>query len=283
MNADRIIQWKLDCIQAREFVIRAAHKSGAGHVGGSMSAIEIFRACLAVMKISPEDADTADNDWFVLSKGHGCLGWYAVLAQQGFIKEEELFTFEDLNSRLQGHIDRGHFYPFARVSTGSLGQGLSAGIGIRLSMIRKNHSGKVVVILGDGECQEGMVLEAAMFAGFQKLNGIVAIIDNNTMQLIGKTDGILSIKPTKEVWKSFGWEVMEIDGHEIQHVVNALRMGLEHKERPFLIIANTMKGHGISFMEGNPRWHHRAPDRQEASKALMELENAREKVVKGAK
>ncbi|MBW2148834.1 MAG: transketolase [Deltaproteobacteria bacterium] len=282
MNSEKVLQWKRDCIEARELVIRGGHKSGAGHAGGSLSAIEIFRGCLAAMKFDPQKPESEDSDWLVLSKGHACLGWYAVLAQQGYITVDELLTFERLDSRLQGHIDRSHFYPYARISTGSLGQGLSAGIGMRLSMMRKNRPGRVVVILGDGECQEGMVLEAAMFAGFHKLRGLVAVIDDNKLQLVGKTDDVLSIKPTRKVWESFGWETMEIDGHDIQQVVSALETGLENREKPVLIVANTVKGKGISFMEDNFLWHHRAPNDQEKEQALEELKQARLELMKGA-
>ncbi len=282
MNSEQLLQWKLDCIEARELVIRGGHQSGAGHAGGSLSAIEIFRGCLAAMKFNPNNPEMEDSDWLVLSKGHGCLGWYAVLAQQGYISVDELLSFEHLDSRLQGHIDRGHFYPFARISTGSLGQGLSAGIGIRLSMIRKNRPGRVVVILGDGECQEGMILEAVMYAGFHKVEGLVAVIDNNKLQLVGKTDEVLSIRPARKVWEAFGWDTTEIDGHDIQQVVGALEASLKPREKPILIVANTVKGQGISFMQGNYLWHHRAPNNEEKEQALEELKQARLELIKRA-
>ncbi len=280
MTSKEILQqWRLDCNQARELVIRASHKAGAGHTGGSLSAIEIFRGCLATMKFNPHDPESEENDWFVLSKGHACLGWYAMLAQQQYITTEELLTFERLGSRLQGHIDRGHFYPFARISTGSLGQGLSAGIGMRLSMLRKNRQGRVVVIIGDGECQEGMVLEAIMYAGYHKVAGLVAIMDNNKFQLVGETDGILNMGPMKKVCESFGWKTAEIDGHDIEQVVDALKTGLKNREQPVLIVANTMKGQGVSFIQGDFRWHHRAPNDQEEEQAIKELQQARQKLM----
>ena len=279
MGLKEIIQCKLDCNQARELVIRAGHKAGAGHIGGSLSAIEILRACLATMKFDFHAPESEENDWLVLSKGHCCVGWYAMLAQQKHITVEELLTFEDLGSRLQGHIDRGLFYPFARISSGSLGQGLSAGIGMRLSMIRKNLQGRVVVILGDGECQSGMVLEAMMYAGFHKVVGLAAIIDNNKLQLVGETDAILSIEPIREACESFGWQTTEVDGHDMEQVVNALKKGLKNREQPVLIVAHTMKGRGISFMEGNFRWHHRAPNDQEKERAIEELQQARQKLM----
>ncbi|HOL55278.1 MAG TPA: transketolase [bacterium] len=246
-------------------------KAGSGHPGGSLSAIDIMVTLyFKVMRYKVEDPFWEDRDRFVLSKGHACPALYAIFYELGIIKREELDTLRKPGSRLQGHPDIKRL-PWAEFSSGSLGQGLSFGVGVALSgkIDRKDYY--TFVMLGDGESQEGQVWEAAMSARKFKLDHLIGITDRNRLQIDGGTESIMPIDPIADKWRAFGWNVIEIDGHNFSEITGAIEKAKENSESPTMIIAHTIKGKGVSFMENVVDFHGKAPTAQEWEKAKVEL------------
>jgi transketolase len=222
------------------------------------------------MRHDPENPRWPDRDRFILSKGHVAPILYAALAECGYFPVEELSTLRKLDSRLQGHTDRT-LTPGVEMSAGSLGQGLSFGIGVALAARLDKRGYQVYVLLGDGECEEGQVWEAAMFAPHFQIDNLTAIVDNNGLQLDGRCCEIMELQPLTDKWRAFNWHVIEIDGHDMSQILQALKEAREIKQRPTVIIAHTVKGKGVSFMENNVDFHGKAPIPQEAEIALKEL------------
>jgi transketolase len=256
-------------------VVKMIGEAGSGHPGGSLSSVEVLTALYfgGILRHDPKNPEWAERDRFILSKGHGCPTLYAVLAEAGYIDRALLPTLRKLGSPLQGHPDK-RMLPVLEASTGSLGQGISIGIGMALAarMDQKDHH--TYVMVGDGEIQEGQIWEAAMFAGFHKLANLTVIVDANKQQLDDWTNKILDLSPLAEKWLSFGWSPVEIDGHDLKQVVPALAEARAATRKPTVIIANTVKGKGVSFMENNIKWHGVAPKPEEVAAAVRELEQA---------
>ncbi|MEW6364550.1 MAG: transketolase [Acidobacteriota bacterium] len=255
--------------EIRRHVIRMTAAAGSGHPGGSLSVVELLVAFyFSVLRHNPSDPLWPDRDRLILSKGHGCPALYAALAEAGYLDREILTTLRKLGSPLQGHPDK-RFLPVLEASTGSLGQGLSIGIGMALAARLDRLAYRTYVILGDGEIDEGQVWEAAAYASFHKLQNLVAVVDYNKYQLDGPVKQILDMEPILDKWRAFGWDAIEIDGHDLRQIVPALRR--EPEGRPRAIVAHTIKGKGVSFMENNNEFHGKAPTKDEAERALREL------------
>lgn len=255
----------------RRHIIRMLGHAGSGHTGGSLSAADIL-ACLyfGEMNIEPANPHDADRDRFVLSKGHAAPVLYAALAEKGFFAEEELNNLRKLGSPLQGHPDMRKL-PGVEASTGSLGQGISWAVGMALAGKIDNKDYRVYSLLGDGELQEGMVWEALMAAAHYKLDNLVVFLDHNGLQIDGKITEVLSPEPVADKFRAFGFEVINIDGHDVKVIMQALEKGRTIKGKPTAIIAETVKGKGCSFMENKAEWHGVAPNAEEVEKALAEL------------
>lgn len=262
------------CKNVRKDLIEEIYRGGSGHPGGSLSAVEIL-VCLyfQVMKIDPKNPEWEERDLFILSKGHAAPLLYAVLANRGFFTKEMLFTFNQPGTRLQKHIDM-HLVPGAELSTGSLAQGLSVGVGMALGLKNDSKKRRVYVLIGDGECQEGQIWEAAMFAAHSKLANLCVFLDNNKCQVDGFTDSVCRIEPVDEKWRAFGWNVQRVDGHDIDQLLGAIEKTRAEKEKPSIIIAETIKGKGVSYMENKPEWHAKEISLAEYEQAMAELENA---------
>ncbi len=266
--------------QARRLILESVHKAGAGHVGGPLSATDLLIALyFDVLNIEPTRPDWSSRDRFILSKGHSSIGLYAVLALRGYFPIEELDTFDQIDSRLQGHPDMTKL-PGLDMSTGSLGQGLSPGLGMALAARLKGEDFHTWVILGDGEIQEGQIWEAAFVAPRYKLSNLTAIVDYNRLPQFGwpSAEGFNRERPIDDPgakFLAFGWHVVECDGHDHRSIRTSFKEALEHSTGPTCIIANTVKGKGISFMEGDFNWHAKAPDEEQLRTALEELEAAR--------
>lgn len=255
----------------RRHIVTMTCAAGSGHPGGSLSAVEILTALyFPVLRHSPANPQWPDRDRFVLSKGHAAPALYAALAEAGYFPVEELPTLRQIDCRLQGHTDM-RMTPGVEMSAGSLGQGLSFGIGMALAgrLDRRNY--KVYVLLGDGECDEGQVWEAAMSAAHFKLDNLIAIVDRNEQQLDGCTAEIMDLEPFADKWRAFGWRVSEVDGHDLEKIIATLEEAKAVKGQPSVIIAHTVKGKGVSFMERNLDFHGRAPTPAELKRALQEL------------
>lgn len=257
----------------RSQILMMIHNSKSGHPGGSLSCIDIlnvlYTKCMKHYPECNENNDYKNRDRFILSKGHASAALYAILAHCEYFDEKELLTFRKMGSRLQGHpcskILKG-----VEISTGSLGQGLSIGCGMAIGLKLDNINSNVFVYLGDGELEEGSVWEAAMNASHNKLNNLVAIIDRNKLQIDGSTENVKSVGDVKAKFEAFGWNTIEIDGHNIQEIYSAINTA-KQSNKPFAIIANTVKGKGVSFMENNAGWHGKAPSDEDLQKALEEL------------
>jgi transketolase len=255
----------------RRHIVTMIARADSGHPGGSLSAVEIVTALYwRVLRHKPADPDWPDRDRFILSKGHAAPVLYAALAECGYFPVAELDTLRQIDSRLQGHTDRLKT-PGVEMSAGSLGQGLSFAIGAALAGRLDKKDYRVYVLLGDGECDEGQIWEAAMAAAHFKVDNLTAIVDNNGLQLSGCTADTLSLEPFKDKWSSFGWHTIEVDGHDINQVLDVLEKTKKVKGQPAAIIAHTVKGKGVSFMENNVHFHGVAPNAEELEKALKEL------------
>lgn len=256
---------------ARRWIISMLAESGSGHPGGSLSVIDILVALYEqVLHIDPHNPGMPDRDRLVMSKGHAAPALYTILALQGFFPKTELMNLRKINSMLQGHPDMKNT-PGVDMSTGSLGQGLSAANGMALAARLDSSTRRIYAILGDGELQEGQVWEAAMTSAHYHLNNLTAFIDHNGLQIDGPVAEVMSPEPIADKWKAFGWEVMVIDGHDFKQIINAVNMALQIKDKPQMIIAETVKGKGVSFMEGKADWHGAAPSNEQAREALAEL------------
>ncbi len=256
----------------RRHIITMIGKAGSGHPGGSLSAAEIVTALyFKVLRHNPKDPQWPDRDRFILSKGHAAPLLYAVLAECGYFSVEELSTLRQLDSRLQGHTDRA-LTPGVEMSAGSLGQGLSFAVGVSITGRLDSREYRVYVLLGDGECDEGQVWEASMSAAHFKLDNLVAIVDNNEIQLDGWNRDIMNLAPFNKKWQAFGWHVIEVDGHDLTHLIDAFNQAKLIRGQPTVIIAHTIKGKGVGFMENNPDFHGKSPNAAEVEIALKELE-----------
>jgi transketolase len=258
--------------QIRRHIVEMLAEAASGHPGGSLSAVEIVTALYfgGFLRYDPYNPEWEDRDRFILSKGHGVPVQYAALAEAGMLPFEELKTLRKIDSRLQGHPVLGTA-PGIEASTGSLGGGLSIALGMALAAKMDRKDTRVYVLLGDGECQEGQIWEAAMAAGHHRPENLIAIVDNNKFQLDGATAEILGLEPFAEKWEAFGWTVKEIDGHDLGAVIEGLDWALD-QSGPSCLIAHTVKGKGVSFMEGENAYHGVAPTEEELAKALGELD-----------
>lgn len=255
----------------RRHVIRMLGEAGSGHPGGSLSATDIMTVLYwHEMNTDPTKPDWPDRDRFVLSKGHAAPILYACLAEKGYFSVDELKTLRKLGSNLQGHPDSSKT-PGVEVPTGSLGQGLSMGNGMALAAKMDGRDYRVYVLLGDGEVEEGMVWEAAMTSAHYQLDNLVAIVDNNNLQIDGDVRDVMGIKDLAQRFRSFGWATIDIDGHDYSQIVSAFRLARGTKGKPTAIIAHTVKGKGVSFMENQVGWHGSAPSQEQVEAALAEL------------
>lgn len=253
-------------------MVKMVGHSQAGHPGGSLSVVDIVTALYfgGVMNVRPDDPEWEDRDRFILSKGHACPAVYAALGELGFFPKSAFMTFDHINSILQGHPDMRKT-PGIDMSTGSLGQGLSVAVGMALGAKLKGANWRVYVLLGDGELNEGQVWEAAMSAAKFRLNNLTAIVDRNKLQLIGPTEETMPLEPLAAKWQDFGWRVIEADGHDIPSLLCAFDEAQATKEGPAVIIAQTIKGKGVSYMENRAEWHSKAPSAEQLAQALEEL------------
>ena len=258
----------------RRNIIKMVTEAKSGHPGGSLSSVEILTAIyFTQMNITKDNLDSIQRDRFVLSKGHAAPVLYAVMAEKGFLEEEELLTLRKLGSRLQGHPSMRKL-PGIDMSTGSLGQGISAAVGMALSNKYHELPYRVYTLLGDGECQEGEVWEAAMSASHYNLDNLLAFVDFNGLQIDGKVSDVMNPAPFEDKFAAFGWNVITLkDGHDLEAIINACEEAKTVKGKPTVIIANTVKGKGISFMENEAGWHGVAPSAEECQRALKELED----------
>lgn len=258
--------------EVRKYIIRSVHSAKAGHPGGSLSAADIFTYLyFEEMNVDPQNPNMPDRDRFVLSKGHTAPGLYSTLALKGYFPKEDLLTLRKLGSHLQGHPDMKKT-PGVDMSTGSLGQGISAAVGMALAGKMDQKDYRVYTLLGDGEVQEGQVWEAAMFAGFRKLDNLVVIVDNNNLQIDGRIDEVCSPYPLEDKFAAFNFHVMSVDAHDFDALRQAFQEAKETKGKPTAIIAKSTKGKGISFMENSAAWHGVAPNDEQCEAALKELE-----------
>ena len=262
--------------EVRKDIVTAVHAAKAGHPGGSLSAADLFTYLyFEEMNIDPKNPKKADRDRFVLSKGHTAPGLYSALAERGYFPKEDLKTLRHLGSYLQGHPDMKHI-PGVDMSSGSLGQGISAAVGMALSAQLSNESYRVYTLLGDGEIQEGQVWEASMMAGFRKLDNLVVIVDNNNLQIDGAIDEVCSPYPIDKKFEAFNFHVINIDGNDFDQIDAAFKEAKATKGMPTAIIAHTVKGKGVSFMENQVGWHGTAPNDEQYAVAMEELEKAGE-------
>jgi len=255
----------------RKNIVKMVHNSQSGHPGGSLSCTDILTALyFGVMNITKENLKDVQRDKFVLSKGHASPALYAVLAEKGFISQEELMTFRLINSNLQGHPNMNEC-PGVDMSTGSLGQGLSTAVGMALANKLDNNSFRTYCVCGDGESQEGQIWEAAMAAGHYHLNNLLLVVDHNKLQIDGNNDDVMKVMPLDKKFEAFGWNVLTCDGHNIDEIIATAKKAEACKDKPSVIIAETVKGKGVSFMENQAGWHGKAPNDEQLAQALEEL------------
>jgi len=272
MTSAKIKELKLVAKQARKLIVETLICAGCGHPGGAFSSIDLMTALyFEVMKVDPEKPKRDDRDRFILSKGHSSIGLYTILHLRGFMDKATLLSFRQDNSNLCGHPDM-HKVAGVEMSTGSLGHGLSIGAGLAMAGKMDKKDYRVFVLMGDGETQEGSIWEAALFSAHHKLDNLVGIVDRNMLQIDGCTEDILALEPYRAKWEAFGWHVEEIDGHNFKQIIEAL--GCCQPSKPTLILANTIKGKGISFMENNPAWHGGGLKGDQAGIALSETNAA---------
>ncbi|MDE7232619.1 MAG: transketolase [Lachnospiraceae bacterium] len=264
--------------EVRKGIVTAVHGAKAGHPGGSLSAADIFTYLyFEEMNIDPKDPKKTDRDRFVLSKGHTAPGLYSVLANRGYFPVEDLPTLRHLGSYLQGHPCMQET-PGVDMSSGSLGQGISAAVGMALAAKMDNKDYRTYTLLGDGEIQEGQVWEAAMFAGHRKLDNLVVIVDNNGLQIDGKIDDVCSPYPIDKKFEAFNFHVINIDGNDFDQIDAAFKEAKATKGMPTAIVCKTVKGKGVSFMENNAGWHGKAPNDEEYATAMADLEKIGEEL-----
>jgi len=260
----------------RQDIIREVYSAKSGHPGGSLSAADVLTALyFEVMNIDPKNPNMENRDKFVLSKGHAAPALYACLAERGYFPKEELTTLRQIGSRLQGHPSMKKLEGI-EMSTGSLGQGISAAVGMAIAGKLDKSPARVYALLGDGELQEGMVWEAAMAAGHYGLDNLCAVVDHNGLQIDGANDDVMRVNPIADKFKAFGWNVIAIDGHDMEQILKAFADAKDVKNagRPTVIVAETVKGKGVSFMENQAGWHGKAPNDEQAAQAMTELGGA---------
>ena len=269
-----VVELKTMAQLVRRDIIEMVSEAKAGHPGGSLSATDIVTALyFRIMQVDPANPDWPDRDRFVLSKGHACPVWYAALAERGFFDKAHLKTLRKLNSILQGHADMRKT-PGVDMTVGSLGQGISAAVGMALGGKLRHQDFHVWVLVGDGECQEGSVWEAAMAGAKWKLDNLTVIVDKNGLQNDTFVNDVMPVDPLPEKWEAFGWNVIEMDGHDMAAIVDTFESIKSIKNIPTVVIAKTVKGKGVSFMENVPVWHGKAPNPEETAIALGELNGA---------
>lgn len=273
LSNQEIDNLKKSALNVRRNIVKMVHSAKSGHPGGSLSGADILTVLYQKSLNIPSDWDKSENfesrDRFILSKGHASPLLYSILAERGLIKEEELLTFRKMGSKLQGHPSKG-YVAGVEASTGSLGQGLSLGCGIAMGLKLDKNPANVVVYMGDGELQEGSCWEAFMQAAHRNLDNLIAIIDRNRLQIDGCTENVMSLGDVAEKIKSFGWDIIEINGHDFNEIYNAIETA-KKATKPFAIVANTVKGKGVSFMENQAGWHGKAPNDEQLAQALEEL------------
>ena len=271
LNVEDITELTERAKKIRQHIIKMTNAAGSGHPGGSLSAVEIL-VCLyfRILKHNPKDPHWAERDRFILSKGHAAPALYAVLAESGYIPIEELMTLRKLGCRLQGHPSMT-VTPGVEMSTGSLGHGLAVANGMALAAKLDRKLNRIYVLCGDGEMDVGEIWESAMLASHYKLDNVTMYLDRNMLQLDGPTEKIMSIEPLADKWKAFGWHVQEIDGHNMREIMMATEHAKNTHGKPSVIICHTVKGKGVSFMEGTVHFHGKAPNKDECTKALEEI------------
>jgi transketolase len=273
-----IAELKAMCVEVRRDIVRMIHAGGSGHPGGSLSVVEILMALyFRVMRIDPHNPTWDGRDRLILSKGHASSALYAVLARRGFFPVETLRTFNAPGTSLQKHIDM-HRVPGVEVSSGSLGQGLSVGVGMALADRLDLRDRRVFVVLSDGECQAGQTWEAAMAAAHFGLGKLMALVDHNRLQTDGTIAEIMAVSPLEDKWKAFGWGVRRIDGHDVGQILDAIREAEAEPAKPQVIVAVTVKGKGISYMENSVPWHSHPIDDEQLRLALQELDEAAKEI-----
>jgi len=271
MNTKKIEELEAICKDVRSDIVKMTAAAGSGHPGGSLSSVELMTALyFEVMQHRPHNVNWPERDRFILSKGHVCPVLYSVMARTGYFPVEELLTLRKLGSRLQGHPS-SKLLPGLEVSSGSLGQGLSISNGLAIAAKLNNQDFRVYCLLGDGELQEGQVWEAIMTAAHYKLDNVCALVDYNQLQIDGHVEEVMGIAPLAEKWAAFNWHVIEVDGHDIGAVLAAYEEAKQTKGKPSVIIANTVKGRGCSFMEHVPGWHGKTCNSAELEKALTDI------------
>ena len=257
--------------QIRIDIIESLHRAGSGHPGGSLSAAEILSVLYFYeMNLNPENPQWEERDRFVLSKGHGAPVYYGALAERGYFPREELNTLRQLKSRLQGHPDRNKL-PGVDMSTGSLGQGISAAVGMACYAKKRGKAFRVYCVVGDGEMQEGQLWEAMMAAAHYRLDNLTVLLDNNKLQIDGPVDQVMSVYPVAPKAEAFGWQVLEADGHDTQEICQALEEARREGKRPTFIICRTIKGKGVSYMENQAAWHGAGISDQQYQQGMAEL------------
>ena len=274
LSENEVMSLRTTSDKFRREILKMIHAAKSGHPGGSLSCIDIlnvlYSKCMKVV-VDKKSPDYDLRDRFILSKGHASAALYTVLAHKGFFDEKELMSFRQLGSKLQGH-PCAHKLNGVEVSTGSLGQGLSLGVGMALGLRLNNNPAHVYVLMGDGEIEEGSVWEAAMNAASKKLDNIIAFVDRNRLQIDGSTEDIKAVGNVSDKFKAFGWNVFEIDGHNFNEIFGAIETAkILKNQKPTVIIANTIKGKGVSFMENQAGWHGKAPNDEQLADALKEL------------
>jgi len=255
----------------RGHIVRTISHAGVGHPGGSLSATDILTTLyFHVMNVDPKNPNMPERDRFVLSKGHGAVGLYSTLTERGFFPADQLKSFGCIDSILQVHPDM-HLLPGVEISTGALGQGISVAVGLAMAGKLDKAPWRVYCIVGDGESQEGQVWEAAESAAQFGLDNLTVILDNNGVQLMGKTDEVMRMEPQVDKWRAFNWNVIDVDGHDIAALAAAFDLAKTVKGKPTVLVARTIKGKGVSFMEGKSAWHGKSPDAEQLAQALKEL------------
>lgn len=258
-------------IDIRKDIITMIHRAGTGHIGGDLSVTDILvDLYYKQMNISPEKMTDPDRDRFILSKGHSVEALYAVLADRGFFPKEELETYSQYGSKFIGHPNNK--IPGIEVNSGSLGHGLSVAIGMALAARMDGRSYRTYVVMGDGECDEGSVWEGAMAGGHYKLDNLTAFVDRNRLQISGTTEEVMTQDSAEERWADFGWNVLSIPGNDMQAIDDAIDLAKHTKGKPTVIIANTIKGCGVSFIENQVAWHHKVPNDEQFAQAIKELD-----------
>jgi transketolase len=272
ISNEEVVRLKLLANTIRKDILKMVYAAKAGHPGGSLSATDIVTVLyFHFMRVEPKNPDWENRDRFILSKGHACPVLYAALAEKGYFPRKELLTLRQIDGRLQGHPDMKKT-PGVDMTSGSLGQGLSAGVGMALGLKLDSKYSRVYVLLSDGELNEGQIWEAAMAAAKYKLDNMIAIVDFNRLQLDGWCNDVMPIEPLADKWQAFGWEVFEANGHDIRSIVGTIDRAQQVRGRPSVIIAHTVKGKGVSFMENECDWHGKAPNKKQFEQAMGELD-----------